>query len=190
MTGMALDPMPGSHLSRRQFLGAAGALAAGVALTGGTWAGAAKNTKLSPLVLSSDLYASPMPQRFALAIARGAEYASGPDVEVVFGPPGSKEGTALATRLYASGLPKGRGIYVVDTVFDEPGIWNALAVVGRKRVPFAVQVNDAPQAPVVRSAAPRVASPTTAESRVWKGSRSTSLATLPLRSLKRFTTSV
>ncbi len=157
---MFLDPADRSGLSRRQFLGVAGATVAGVTLGGVSWAGAAKSKKLSPLVLSSDLYASPVAQRFALAIARGSEYASGPEVQLALGPPGSTEGTVLETRLYKSGLPKGRGIYVVDAVFDEAGVWNALAVVGRKRVPFVIQVNDAPHAPVVGAAAPRAASPT------------------------------
>ena len=59
----------------------AGSLLAGTALAGSggvAWAARATGRRppLSPLVLSSDLYVSPEPQRLAFAIAKGARFAS------------------------------------------------------------------------------------------------------------------
>jgi hypothetical protein len=59
-------------------------------------------------------------------------------------------------------LPKGRGIYVVDTVFPVAGNYKAAAVVGGKKVPFAITVNPQAVAPVVGASAPLAPSPTTA----------------------------
>ena len=114
------------EISRRGILaGSAGvALAAATAAATAGPAGALlgeKNTAISPLVLSSDLYASPAPQRFVFAIARGSKYASFGPAQVAFAPPGVNEATILETNLYKDGLPKGRGIYVVDTVFPVAG---------------------------------------------------------------------
>jgi hypothetical protein len=118
---------------------------------------------LSPLVLSSDLYASPEPQRLAFAIARGAKFASGAPAQVALAPPGADEGEVYDTTLHRDGLPKGRGVYVAEVALDQPGAWNALALTRGKRVPFAIQVNPQPAAPAVGSAAPRAASPTRAD---------------------------
>ena len=153
------------EISRRGFLaGTAGlALAAATASTTSTPAAAllgAKNTAISPLVLSSDLYASSSPQRFVFAIARGSKYASFGPAQVAFAPPGTTQANVLDTNLYKDGLPKGRGIYVVDTVFPVAGNYKAAAIIGGKRVPFAVQVKDAAEAPTVGAQAPRAQSPT------------------------------
>jgi hypothetical protein len=151
------------EVSRRRFLAGTAGLALAAAAAGP--AGAllnAKNTAISPLVLSSDLYASSAPQRFVFAIARGSKYASFGPAQVAFAPPGSNQGTVLDTNLYKDGLPKGRGIYVVDTVFPVAGNYKAAAIIGGKRVPFAIQVKQAAEAPVVGTQAPRAASPTTA----------------------------
>jgi hypothetical protein len=153
------------EISRRGFLaGTAGvALAAATAAATAGPAGAllgAKNTAISPLVLSADLYASANPQRFVFAIARGAKYASFGPAQVAFAPPGTTEANILDTNLYKDGLPKGRGIYVVDTVFPVAGNYKAAAVVGNKKVPFAIQVKDAADAPTVGAQAPRAPSPT------------------------------
>ena len=149
-------------MTRRQFLAATGGLVAAAALPGvlAGPAAAGRNDELSPLVLSSDLYASSEPQRFAFAIAKGARFASFKKARVVFAPPGENEGTVLATRLYKKGLPKGRGLYVVDATFPEAGVWNALVLTGGEEVPFAVDVKPAPEAPIVGAAASRAASPT------------------------------
>ncbi|HZP27886.1 MAG TPA: hypothetical protein VFC99_02950 [Acidimicrobiia bacterium] len=157
--------MTDSALSRRAFLAAGGGLIVAAATT--TWIEpaaatiAAANKAISPLVLSSDLYASPEPQRFVFAIARGAKYASGATARVAFAPPGSSKAAILPTKLYKAGLPKGRGVYVTQATFPEAGVWKAVALISGKKVPFAVQVNDAAVAPVIGAAAPRAASPTT-----------------------------
>jgi hypothetical protein len=157
-----MDPAP---VSRRAFLtGSAGVvLAAAAAATAGP-AGALLPAKkpISPLVLSSDLHASPDPQRFVFAIARGSKYASVGPARVGFAPPGTKQATILDADLYKDGLPKGRGIYVVEAAFPAAGIWNAVAVTQKQQVPFAVQVKPAAEAPLPGAAAPRAASPTTA----------------------------
>ena len=159
---------PSEPVSRRAFLAGGLALAAGVAgitvLDLDAIAAAASNKKLSPLVLASDLYASPSPQRFVFAIAKGSKYSSGKPAKVAFVPPGQKGGTVdlQPTTLFADGLPKGRGIYVIDAVFPTAGIWNAAVVTEGKRIGFSVEVKAKPEAPVVGAAAPRAASPTAA----------------------------
>jgi hypothetical protein len=156
------------EISRRGFLaGTAGvALAAATATVtagpAGALLGSAKNTAISPLVLSSDLYASSEPQRFVFAIARGPKFASFGPAQVAFAPPGVNQADVLDTNLYKEGLPKGRGIYAVDTVFPVAGDYKAAAIVGGKKVPFAITVKKAAEAPVVGAHAPRTASPTTA----------------------------
>ncbi len=152
-------------VDRRGFLtGVAGiagiAMAAplGVALTSSS--AGASNRALSPLVLSSDLYASPSPQRFVFAIAKGSRFASFGSAKVAFAPPGVNEGTILETALRQEGLPEGRGIYVVQTTFPVPGIYKAAALTKGKKVPFSIQVKDAPEAPIVGSVAPSGPSPT------------------------------
>src|SRR3954447_2472275 len=153
------------EISRRGFIaGTAGiALAAATATATASPGGAllgAKNTAISPLVLSADLYASTAPQRFVFAIARGAKYASFGPAQVAFAPPGATQADVLDTNLYKDGLPKGRGIYVVDTVFPVAGNYKAAAIVGGKKVPFAIAVKDAAEAPTVGAPAPKAPSPT------------------------------
>jgi len=157
--------VPPPELSRRAFLAASGAAVAGAAIAGATpaWARGATRKPLSPLVLSSDLYASPDPQRLAFAIAIGSKYASGAPAKVAVAPPGTTRGPVYATTLHREGLPKGRGVYVADVVLDQPGAWNALALTRGRRVAFALDVKQQPTAPVVGAAAPRAASPTRAD---------------------------
>jgi hypothetical protein len=155
-----------SPLSRRAFLAAGGGLALAAATA--RWAEPAAaaveaaNTAISPLVLSTDLYASPNPQRFVFAIARGPKYASGAKAQVAFAAPGSSQGSVLPTKLYKDGLPKGRGVYVAQATFPEAGAWKAILLVNGKRVPFAVQVNDSADAPTIGAQAPHAPSPTKA----------------------------
>ena len=155
------------EISRRGFLSGTAGLALGAA-TASVVAGPAgallnsANKAISPLVLATDLYASPALQRFVFAIARGSKYASFGPAQVAFAAPGSTQGDILDTTLYKDGLPKGRGIYVVDTVFPVAGNYKAAAIVDGKKVPFAIAVNPAPAAPIVGAQAPRDASPTPA----------------------------
>lgn len=154
-------------VSRRAFLAASGGLltaaTVGSALGWPETAGAARNKALSALVLSSDLYASPSPQRFVFGTAKGARFNAGPAAQVGFVPPGvTGEVTVekLDATLHKAGLPKGRGVYGVEAVFDVPGNWQAFAFIEGKRVPFAIQVKERPEAPIVGAAAPRAPSPT------------------------------
>lgn len=161
--------MPPTPVSRRAFLAGSAGAALAVAAVGSnaTVAGAllsptarVAKKSISPLVLSSDLHASPDPQRFVFAIARGARYASFGPAQVAFAPPGGTEGAILDTNLYKEGLPKGRGIYVTDAVFPVAGVYKAAAIVRGQQVPFAVQVKETAEAPLPGSAAPTAASPT------------------------------
>jgi hypothetical protein len=151
-------------VTRRAFLAATGGLVVVAAVAGPAGAGrSAKSAELSPVVLSSDLYASPDPQRLAFAIYKGSRPSSSGSAKLALAPPGANEGTVYATTLQKAGLPKGRGVYVADALLPTEGVWNALAITGGKRVPFAVQVSAQPQAPGVGAPAPRAASPTKAD---------------------------
>ncbi|MEI8000838.1 MAG: thioredoxin family protein [Actinomycetes bacterium] len=162
------SPSP-AQVSRRAFLGRA-AGAAGV--TAGAWllAGAvpvgaaldAKGAPLSVLVLSSDLAASPDPQRFVFAIARGAKYDSTAPAQVGFAAPGATRATVAPTQLLKEGLPRGRGIYVIEATFPTTGVYQSVVVTRGKRIPFSVQVKSVAEAPRIGTAAPRAPSPTPA----------------------------
>ena len=166
-----MPPAPLSHraLSRRSFLAATGGALGAVAVSRVAGAsllesvGAQGNKELSPLVLSSDLYASPDPQRLAFAIARGSKFASGAPARVALAPPGSDDGRVYDTTLHRDGLPKGRGVYVAEAALDVAGVWNALALTRGKRVPFVLDVKPQPEAPAVGTPAARAASPTKAD---------------------------
>lgn len=156
--------MPPEPVTRRAFLATTGGLFVAAAVAGPAGAArATKNTAISPVVLSSDLYASPDPQRIAFAIYKGSRPSSSGSAKLALAAPGATEGTVYATTLQKAGLPKGRGVYVADAVLPTEGVWNALAITGGKRVPFALQVNAQPQAPAVGAPAPRAASPTKAD---------------------------
>jgi len=156
-------------LSRRNFLtglGMAGLGGAVLAACGGGSDGAGEGQdedgELSALRVSSDLYASTSPQRFAFAIARGSAYASGPTAKILFKPPGGTAGPATDATLHAEGLPKGRGVYVVETALPTAGIWDATVEVDGEAAPLPFQVAALASAPTVGAAALRVPSPTTA----------------------------
>src|SRR4029450_3012269 len=79
--GMATPP-----LSRPALLAASGVVRPAGA--GGGSAAAAPmgdKKKLSALLLASDLYASPDPQRIVFALAEGPKYASGPAAQLAYG---------------------------------------------------------------------------------------------------------
>ena len=164
--------MDEQHLSRRAFLAAGGgmllaAAAGGVATAGGAAAALpmADNKKLSALLLASDLYASPDPQRIAFALAEGPKYASGPPAKLAYGQ-GRTLGTAVDTVLHSRGLPKRRGIYTAEVTLPQAGPWVGVVQVKkdgkRQNASLAFQVQDQPTAPVPGTPAPRAASPTVA----------------------------
>lgn len=157
-------------VGRRSFLVASGGVVLATATLGArAWARGNDKDELSPLVLSSDLYASPDPQRFAFAIAVGADYASRAPAQVGFLAPGAAKGSRTVdvklepTTLHRRGLPRGRGVYVTEATFDRPGVWDAVVVTRGQQVPFAVQVQAQPSAPTAGTPAPRAPSPTKAD---------------------------
>jgi hypothetical protein len=171
---MALDPSLERALSRRRFLGRGFAAAGGLALSGvaggalADAAGAALDTKtFFPLVLSSDNYASDMPQRLVFALAhnssKGMKYASGPSVSVRFRGPGGTWSSVTPTAYDRAGLPKGRGVYVARPTLDTAGVWQVEARAQGQKVPFTLQVNAAPLTFLPGMPAPRAASPTTTD---------------------------
>ncbi len=158
--------MPPFALSRRAFLAATGGVLLAAAC-GGSGGGSSANGKgLSALLLASDLYASPNPQRIAFALAEGPKFASGPPAKLAFGQ-GQTLGAPVDTVLHDRGLPKGRGIYTADITLPQAGPWVGVVQVrqnGRAHnASLAFQVQDQPQAPVAGTPAPRAASPTVAD---------------------------
>jgi hypothetical protein len=170
---MAPDPSDEHSLSRRSFLGAGLAAAGGLVIAGAGGgllaadADALDTKTFFPLVLSSDLYASPEPQRLVFALShsgpKGIQYASGPSVSVRFRSPSGTWSAATRTAYDRVGLPKGRGVYVAKPTFDAPGVWRVEARAKGQKVPFTLEVNAQPVAVVAGTPAPRAASPTTAD---------------------------
>jgi len=165
-----MAPREISGMSRRAFLAASG----GLVIAAAAWpevAFAHEEPKLgkglTAVVLSSDLYAKPAPQRFVFGLAsKGPRYVSGPPVDVGFIPPDTTGEVTLdvaRARLYKAGLPEGRGVYVTEPVLDTPGVWGAVALVKGRQVNFAIEVHEAPVAPLVGAAASRAPSPTVAD---------------------------
>jgi hypothetical protein len=162
--------MTSPPLSRRAFLGTGltvvGGLAAATFLPGTAFA-AQDETKYFPLVLSPWLYADADPQRTVIALShstsKGIQYASGPSVKIRFRSPSGSWTSLESTTYDRVGLPKGRGVYVTDATFDTAGVWKAEARAGGQKIPFALQVNEAPAGPVAGDMAPTAASPTTTD---------------------------
>jgi len=158
--------MPPVPLSRRAFLAAGGGMVLAAA-AGGTAAALpmAESKKLSALLLASDLYASPDPQRIVFALAEGPKYASGPPARLAYGQ-SRKLGAPVETVLHSRGLPKRRGIYTAEVALPQAGPWLGVVQVKkdgkRQNASLAFQVQDQPKAPVPGAPAPRAASPTVA----------------------------
>jgi hypothetical protein len=154
---------PPPDLSRRSFLTVGGGLAVAGIAGWPAWAGAAQpeaSTALSALLVSNDLYVSPQPQRVAFVMYRGPTPATGPAARLALAPPGSNHGQVVAARPMSGGLPKGRGVYVVEAVFEQPGTYQGLVLTRGARVPIALEVKPAAEEPVVGSMASRAPSPT------------------------------
>jgi hypothetical protein len=169
---MLPEPASRRGLSRRAFLGGALGVAGSLVVAGSVadvaWADSAPNPKTYfPLVLSSDLAASPDAQRLVFALShstsKGIKYASGPSVSVRFRPKGGQWSSAQQTAYDRIGLPKGRGVYVSRPVLDRAGIWQVEARAQGQKVPFTIQVNAAPTVVMPGAAAPRDPSPTTTD---------------------------
>lgn len=151
--------------SRRAFLGGGLALAGGLAVARAAPALAASRTKAYAIPFSSDVYASPQPQRFTVVLQQGTsngiKYVAGPAVEVRFKGPGAGEWTPyMPMQLDRAGLPKGRGVYRAPVTFAQPGTWNGQARFDDRLTKFTLTVPATATAPVPGEAAPRAASPT------------------------------
>jgi hypothetical protein len=163
--------MPPRLLSRRAFLAAGGGMLLAAAAGGSAAAASAAaapmgdSKKLSALLLASDLYASPDPQRIAFALAEGPKYASGPPAKLAYGQT-RRLGAAVDTVLHSRGLPKRRGIYTAEVTLPQAGPWLGVVQVKkdgkRQNASLAFQVQETAKAPVPGQPAPRAASPTLA----------------------------
>jgi hypothetical protein len=162
--------------SRRSFLAAAGGLLVAAACGGSRETSGAREGSdddhhapipqgegLSALLLATDVYASPAPQRFIFALAEGGDYASGPPATIAFSPRGGTLGDPIGTELHTAGLPEGRGIYAVEATFPEPGVWIGRVEADGDRAELAFEVAGQPTAPVPGRPAPRAPSPTVAD---------------------------
>ena len=115
-------------------------------------------------MLSADLAASSQPQRLVFALSHstgnGIQYASGPAVTVRFRKTDGKKAAgpwsqAQKPAFDRAGLPKGRGVYVARPQLDSSGVWQVEARAQGQKIPFTIQVADAPTAVVPGQAAPR-----------------------------------
>jgi hypothetical protein len=153
-----------ASLSRRGFLGGGLALAGGLAVARATPALAASSSKVYAIPFSSDLYASPQPQRFTVVLQQGTsngiKYVAGPAVEVRFKGPGASWTPYMPMQLDRAGLPKGRGVYRAAVTFAQPGTWNGQARFDNRLTKFTITIPATATAPVPGDAAPRAASPT------------------------------
>jgi hypothetical protein len=149
--------------SRRSFLASTGSLALAGAMGWPRTAGATQpetSSALSALLVSNDLYASPAPQRVAFAVYRGPKPAAGAPAQLALAPPGSAQGQIVPARQMSAGLPKGRGVYVVQAVLDRPGVYPGEVLTLKHRLPMSLDVKATAAAPIVGSAASRAPSPT------------------------------
>ena len=113
------------ELSRRAFIAAGGAVAL-VACSGtdsskdkkpsSTSGKGAGKGGLQALRVSSDLYATATPQRFAFIFTLDGEFISEGDATLAVRPQGGSFGDDLPATLHSEGLPKGRGIYTLDLI--------------------------------------------------------------------------
>lgn len=156
-------------LTRRSFLAAAGGLLVVAACGDDDGNGGADGSQpnggatVQGLRISSDLYVSTDPQRFAFALAEGSTFLSTAGVSIAFRAPDGKTGAPVAATPRTEGLPEGRAVYTVRAVLPQEGIWDAFVDVDGRDVTFPFQVTAEPIMPVEGSAAPGAPSPTTAD---------------------------
>ncbi|MCU1426029.1 MAG: hypothetical protein JWL83_29 [Actinomycetia bacterium] len=112
--------------------------------------------------MSSDLYASPEPQRLAfIALTQNRRFASRAPATVAIKPPGGVLGPYAAAPLHRDGLPTDRGVYVVQPVLAKAGVYSATIKTAGQTIELPFQVQPKPHGPAVGSIAPAAASPTT-----------------------------
>ncbi len=161
-----------SDLSRRGFLGLAGGVAvAGAASSLLAACGSSKSTvpvsttnpfNDQPAVVSSDLYASPLPQRLAFTVKSitGEPDAGRPARIALAAPGGGELGPFVPATPRAKGLGTFRGVYTIDAVLPKAGHWAALVEYDGRKLSLPLEVQPKAQTIIPGEAAPRAASPT------------------------------
>jgi hypothetical protein len=159
--------VPPEPLSRRSFLALAGGATLLAACSSSKNSGLApSSTSIDPNslttgIVSSDLYASPRPQRLAFVVDKqNGNFASTAPAHVAIKPPQGELGPYTVAPLHSEGLPENRGVYVMAPVLARPGIWTAEVQTAGQQLEMVFQVNAQPSAPTIGAMAPRVASPT------------------------------
>ena len=167
--------MPSIDFSRRAFLTASGG-AALLAACGGSSGSSAKTAGTAPLTepgsksaksnglqglrVSSDLYQSPDPQRFAFVLTKHNKFYAGPPATISFTPKGGHPGAPIAATFRADGLPENRGIYTVDTVFATPSVYTAAIDVAGEPTKLFVDIQGRPNALIAGEPAIPASTPT------------------------------
>src|SRR4051812_47101468 len=78
-------------------------------------------------VVSSDLYASNDPQRFAFILQTEQHaYASGEGTPIAIKPPDSPLGPPTTATLHTKGLPAKRGVYVIEPKLAVSGVYTGI----------------------------------------------------------------
>jgi hypothetical protein len=157
-------------LSRRAFLATSGAVTLAACAGSSSRNGESRSAgdtgagsgKLQSLRVSSDLYVSRSPQRFAFIFTRDGDFVDAGEATIAVRPQGGSFGDDLPARLHTEGLPDGRGVYTVDLQLPAAGIWEGRATLAGRPTKLFFQVGAQAIAPIPGQAAPRAASPTPA----------------------------
>ena len=128
--------------------------------SGGTAHDHTEFTDAAAAVVSSDLFVSDEPQRFAFAVLAKEGYASGDPARIAIAPPGEAPTEFVDATPRADGLPEFRGVYTIERVFDVAGTWAGRLEYQQEASDFLFVVNERPNAPVPGDDAPAAASPT------------------------------
>jgi hypothetical protein len=158
-------PTPATALTRRSFLAAAGGLLVVAACSSGgsprTSTGVRSNGA-NALLLSIEPYASPNAQRIAFALADDSgKFIAGPPATVAVQPLGGATGPPMPATLHADGLPKGRGVYVLDVLLTAGRYTGTVRVPGRAGASLSWEAAATPAVVGPGSRAPVGPSPTT-----------------------------
>jgi hypothetical protein len=155
--------VPIEPFSRRSFLALTGGAVVLAACGGGksnSTAGGASTSStdpnaLTPGLVSSDLYVSPTPQRFAFVVqTQQRAFASGGAASVSIKPPHGTTGASTNATLHTKGLPAKRGVYVIKPALPIAGIYTAYVQTRSQRIELPFQVKPAPESPAVGTSAP------------------------------------
>jgi hypothetical protein len=147
-------------VSRRAFLAGGGAMAIAAACGGGGSSdGEESSGSVQALRVSSELYPTDAPQRFAFALSDGVEFSSGPPATIAFEAPNRRTTPPRSATLHDDGLPEGRGIYVTEPILDQEGVWYGNVDVEGVESELAFEVGPV-SSPVRGDTAPAAPSPT------------------------------